>query len=333
MATLATTHPTLLDLALASGTDDRIMAVIEILNQTNEILEDMVWREGNLATGHQTAIRTGLPAPTWRKLYGGVQPTKGQTAKIVETTGMLEAYAEVDKALADLANNTAMFRALEDRAHIEGMNIEMADTLFHGNEATEPEAFTGFGPRYNSLSAGNAENILDAGGTGTDNTSIWLVGWGPNTVFGIIPKGSQSGLQMRDLGEVTLETAPGTGSGRMQAYRTHYRWDAGLCVQDWRYVVRIANIDKSDLTWTGETGADLINLMTRAEEMLPSLGNVRPVYYVSRTIKQYLRTQMVAAVKNSTLSVDMLAGRAVMSFDGIPVRRVDQLAADEARIT
>jgi hypothetical protein len=331
MATLATTHPTLLDLARLSDPDGKIASVVEILNQTNEVLDDMVWQEGNLPTGHRTTIRTGLPAPTWRKLYGGVQPNKGQTAQVTDNTGMLEAYAEVDKALADLNGNTAAFRLSEDQAHIEGMSQEMAQTLFYGNEGSEPEAFTGLAPRYNSLSAGNAENIIAGGGAGTDNTSIWLVVWGPNTVHGIIPKGSNAGLQMTDKGQVTIENVDGSG-GRMEAYRTHYRWDAGLTVRDWRYVVRIANIDKSALLNTAASGADISDLMVQAIELIPNLGAGRPVFYVSRSIRSMLRRQQTYQTKNSTLTLEGIPGKKVLSFDGIPVKRVDALAADEALV-
>jgi hypothetical protein len=227
MTTLSVANPTLLDLAKRTDPDGSIATIVELLSQNNEILDDMTWVEGNLPTGHRTTVRTGLPAPTWRKLYGGVQPTKSTTAQVTDNTGMLEAYAEVDKALADLNGNTASFRLSEDMAHIEGMSQEMADTLMYGNEGSEPEAFTGLSPRYNLLSAANAENIIDAGGTGTDNASIWLVVWSPNTVHGIIPKGSTAGLKREDKGQVTIENVDGAG-GRMEAYRTHYRWDSGL---------------------------------------------------------------------------------------------------------
>jgi hypothetical protein len=240
MATLADTHPTLLDLARRTDPDGSIADIVEIMNQTNEVLDDMVWQEGNLVTGHRTTIRTGLPTPTWRKMYGGVQPTKSKTAQITDTTGMLEAYAEVDKALADLNGNTAAFRLSEDRPHIEGMAEEIAQTLFYGNEGTEPEAFTGLSPRFNAkTSANNSDNVVDGGGSGTDNASIWLAVWGPNSGFGIVPKGSKAGLQMEDKGQVTIENIDGAG-GRMEAYRTHYRQDAGLTIRDWRYFVRIA---------------------------------------------------------------------------------------------
>ena len=56
-------------------------------------------------------------------------------------------------------------------------------------------------------------------------------------------------MQVTDKGQVTVEDASnGSNTGRYEAYRTHYRMDAGLCLRDWRYVVRIANIDKCALT-------------------------------------------------------------------------------------
>ena len=333
MSVLATTHPTLLDLAKRSDPDGKIASIVEILNQTNEVLDDMVWTEGNLPTGHRTTIRSGLPAPTWRKLYGGVQPGKSQSVQITDNTGMLEAYAEVDKALADLNGNTAAFRLSEDKAHIEGMSQKMAQTLFFGNEGSEPEAFTGLAPRFNSLSAANAENIINGGAAGgqTDLTSIWLVVWGDSTVHGIIPKGSTAGLQMTDKGQVTIENVDGNG-GRMEAYRTHYRWDAGLTVRDWRYVVRIANIDKSTMTFDAATGANISDLMVQAIELIPNLGAGRPVFYVSRAVKSMLRRQQIQATKNSTLTVEGLSGKKVLMFSDIPGRRVDALAADEAAV-
>src|SRR5574341_847118 len=118
MATLSVVNPTLLDLAKRSDPNGKIAAIVEILNATNEVLDDMSWQEGNLPTGHRTTVRTGIPAPTWRKLYGGVQPTKSTTAQVTDNCGMLEAYAEVDKALADLNGNTAAFRLSEDIAFI-----------------------------------------------------------------------------------------------------------------------------------------------------------------------------------------------------------------------
>ena len=329
MAALTANNPTLIDVARRTDPDGKIATIVELLNQTNEVLTDMSFVEGNLETGNKTTVRTGLPTPTWRKLYGGVQPTKSTTAQVQDSCGMLEAYAEIDKALADLNGNTAAFRMSEDSAHIEGMSQTMASTLFYGNEGSTPEAFTGLAPRFNSLAAQNADNIVDAGGSGSDNTSIWLCVWGPQTGFGIYPKGSQAGLQMNDKGQVTIENVDGAG-GRMEGYRTHYRWDAGLTIRDWRYFVRIPNIDVSDLGTLANT-KNLINWMIAASERIPSFGKGRACWYVNRTIREKLRLGILEKVSNN-LSWETVEGKRVMTFDDIPVRRTDALLNTEARV-
>jgi hypothetical protein len=334
MAALATTHPTLLDLAKTLDPDGSIADIAEILNETNEVLDDMPWIEGNLPTGHRATIRAGLPEPTFRKLYGFTQPTKSTKVQVTDATGMLEDYAEVDKALADLNGNAAAFRLSEDRAHVEGMSQKFVNTLFYGNEATTPEEFTGFAPRFNDQAAANGDNILTDAATpdGNDNASIWLIVWGAN-VHGIYPKGSKAGLQQKDLGEVTVGTPT---DGYYQAYRTHYRWDCGLHVKDWRYVVRI-NIDAENLTKNAATGPDLIDLLAQAVDLVPNINAGRPVFYANRTVRGYIRRQIMNKTVNSTLSIEQItrangAHVRVPMFDGIPIRRSDALLNTEAGI-
>ena len=330
MATLSTTNPTLADVTARMTADGKIdPQIVEMLSETNEILDDMTVIEANGFTEHKTTVRSGLPTGTWRKLNYGVQPEKSRTVPVKDSMGMLETYAEVDKALADLNGNSAAWRLSEDRAFIEGLNQTMASTLFYGDSSLDPEKFMGLAPRYNSLSAENGGNIIDAGGTGSDNASIWLVVWGPNTCHSIYPKGSAAGLQSRDLGEDTLIDAAG---GRYQGYRTHYKWDLGATLRDWRYVVRIANIDVSDLTKNAASGADLIDLMTQALELIPNIGMGRPAFYMPRTLRSFLRRQITNKVASSTLTMEEVAGKKVVTFDGVPCRRSDALLLTEARV-
>jgi len=330
MAVLATTNPTLADVAAMLDPNGEIATIVEILKtSSNDVLSSLTFQEGNLPTGHQSSVRTGIPTPTWRKLYGGVQPTAGSVAKVVDSIGMLEDYAEVDKALADLNGNTAAFRMQEDTAHLQGMNDTMASTLFYGNEGVTPEAFTGLSPRFNSLGAANGLNIIDAGGTGSDNTSIWLCVWGPTTGFGIYPKGSRAGLQREDKGQVTIENVDGAG-GRMEAYRTHYRWDVGLSIRDWRYFVRIANIDVSDLS-VAANQAKLVDYMIMATERIPSFGVGRAAFYCNRGVREKLRLGMLSKTAYN-LSWESVEGKRVLTFDDIPVYRTDALLNSEARV-
>ena len=326
MSVVGDLNPTLADVAKRLDPDGTIADIVELLAETNEVLADMTFVEGNLPTGHRTTIRTGLPEATWRMLNYGVQPSKSTTKQVDDTCGMLEAYAEIDKKLADLNNNTATYRLSEDRSFLEAMNKEMADTLFFGDTTKYPERFLGLAPRFSTLtlaSAASAENVVNGGASsGTSNSSIWLVGWGQNSVHGIYPKGSKAGFQHKDLGEETLTDAAG---GRYQGYRTHYQWDIGLCVRDWRYVVRICNIPKT----IGTT--NLIDLMIEASELLPSLNGVRPAFYMNRTMRTNLRKQL-ANKSNVNLSIDEAAGKKVLAFDEIPVRRCDALDFSEGVI-
>ena len=328
---LESKYPTLLDITRSLDPDGSVAAVAEILHETNEMLMDVPFIEGNLTTGHRTTIRTGLPEPTFRMFYGAVQPTKSLRAQITDSTAMLEDYAEIDKAEADLNGNSAAFRLQEDSGHIEGMSQKAQQSFIYGNSALNPEQFNGLAPRFNDLSADNADNIIDGGGTGSDNASIWLVCWAPDTCHGIYPKGSQAGLSMNDKGQITKQNADGNG-GMYEIYLTHYRWDLGLVVRDWRYVVRIANIDRSALTPDASTGANLPNLMYDALERLPMVkGNC--AFYMDRKIKSKLGQQTAAGVSSSTLTTEQVGGIRVTSFDGVPIRRTDKLAVNEAQIT
>ncbi|BBI47342.1 hypothetical protein [Pseudomonas phage HU1] len=328
MAVLATTNLTLADLAKRKDTDGKIAKIIEILGATNEILDDMPWMAANDGSGHKTTIRSGLPTGTWRLLNYGVQPEKSTTVQVRDGTGMLESYSEVDKALVDMSDDKPAFLLSESKAFLEGMNQNMATTVIYGDSSVFPERFTGLAPRFNSLAAENGQNIIDAGGTGSNNTSIWLICWDESIIHGIYPKGTTGGLKQEPTKQETLFDPQG---GRYEGYRTHFLWYCGLTVRDWRYIVRIANIDRTLLTKNAATGADLIDLMVQAIELLPNTRMGRAVFYVNRNIRSFLRRQ-IANKANVWLNMEEVAGRKVMTFDGIPVKRVDAILNTEARV-
>jgi len=334
MATLSTSLPTLADLAKRLDPDGKIDKIAEILAQTNPIVEDMPMMEANDKTGHKSTVRTGLPRGTWRKLNYGVYPEKSTTAQIRDVTGMLESYSEVDKKLVDISSDKAGFLLSESKAFLEGMNQNMAETVIYGDGAANPERFTGLAPRFNTkqttgaTGAQSAANVIDAGGTGSNNTSIWLICWGENTVHGIYPEGTKAGLIPGEAKQETLFDAQG---GRFEGYRTHYEWNIGLVVRDWRYVVRIANVDVAALTKNASAGADLIDLLVQAVELLPHQDMGKPVFYGNRTIRSFLRRQITNKT-NVWLSQGEVAGKRVLMFDEIPFKRLDVLLNTEARV-
>jgi hypothetical protein len=335
---------TLLDFAKSLDPNGSIARVIEMLTQSNEMLSDMRWIEGNLPTGHRSTIRTGLPTTIWRQLYQGVPPSKSTRAQVDDACGMLEARSEVDKDLALLNNDVGAFRLSEAQAFLEAMNQAMAETLMYGNSAANPERFTGLAARYSSLSAGNGANIIDGGGTGTDNTSVWLVVWGENTITGIYPKGSQAGLLQQDLGEIDAFDG---SNNRYRALAERFQWKGGLALRDWRYVVRVANIDVSDLVGQTATQAStaatiVMKLMIKAIARIPFMGMGTPVFYAGRTVKEMLaiaaldKSQQALSIEPATQQFGQVTpgftGNGTMRFLGVPVRTCDRILETEARV-
>lgn len=330
MAVLSTAAATLETWAKRLDPDGKIATIVELLAQTNEILLDMLWKEGNLPTGHRSTVRTSLPAVSWRLLNQGVLPSRSTTAQIDEQAGMLEAWSEVDVDLAKLNGQVGAFRLSEATAFLESMNQEMASTLFYGNVGLDPEEFTGFAPRYYLSTADNGGNVIKGGSADTDNTSIYLVAWGDETVFGIFPKGSTAGLQHDDYNEVTVEVTAGVAGARMRAYQDRYQWKAGLVVKDWRYVVRIANIEVSAIN--GGVVPDIFGMMELAIETLPNrLGS--PVFYMNRTVRRYLRKKARELVgAGGGLTFENYQGRRVMHYSDVPIRTVDAILNTEALV-
>jgi len=339
MATLSNNSLTLADWAKRVDPDGRVPIVAELLSQSNEILEDCVFKEGNLPTGERVVIRTGLPTVYWRALNQGIPNSKSTTAQVDEACGILEARSEIDKDLAMLNGNTAQFRLSEDTAFLEAMNQTQATTLFYGNPGVDPKQFLGLAARYSDSTAANGQNILKAGGSGSDNTSVYLVVWGDNTVYCPFPKGSKAGLVHEDLGEQTVYNSDGT---RMQALATRYQWKNGLVVKDWRYVVRIANIDVSDLmaqtgTQAASAATAIIKLMARSLYRIPNMAMGRGAFYMNRTVHSGLA---IAALDKSQYVLKINEGLSQfgmpyswLSFLGVPLRCVDSLLNTEAAIS
>lgn len=332
MAELSTLRPTLVDVAKRLDPDGKIAAIAELLAQTNPVLQDMVFKEGNLPTGMRSTARTSLPGVAFRRVNAGTTPTKSTTAQLEDQTAILDAWSEIDKKVADLNGNTAAWRLSEAAAFIEAMNQEMIGTLFYGNSNTDEREFTGFAPRYASAASGvTKQNVLDAAGSGSDNTSIFLVVWGDNC-HGIYPKGSTAGLKHTDYGLQVIENAGGVSGALMEGYRDHYEWEMGLHIRDWRYVVRIGSIDVSNLV-AESSDADLTKFMTKALHRIPMLASGRAAFYCNRTVAQYLDIQRQERVQvGGQLSYQVVDGVWTSMFRGIPIRTVDQIVENEAAV-
>jgi len=342
MSTLGGTVLNLADWAKRLDPNGSTSDVVNLLSQDNEMLEDMMWVQSNGPTSHRTTVLTGEPSVDFRVLNTGVTPSKSTTAQVDETMGIIATYSEIDKNLCELNGNTAAFRLSETQPFLSSMNKLAMGVILYGDASATPNRFNGFASpaRYYTLSASSYSNqMLDGGGSGTDNTSIWLVVWGGNTVHGIVPQGNTAGIVQEDKGLVTVTTGAtnGIGVARMEAYRTYWEWKLGLAVRDPRYVVRICNIDVSALV-AESSQANLIKLLSRSLDRIPSFGMGKPAFYMNRTVYSMLRIQAMSQ-SNYALSIENSLDqfgnpkKGMMQFSGIPIRRVDQILNTEATVT
>ena len=327
---MAINNVSLLDHAKAFGTDGSVYTVAEILAQVNPMVEDFHSQESNGTLSHKSCIRTGLPPNTWKRFNYGVLPGKSTRATIDDACGGLTARNHVDQDLAELGGNAPAFRLSEATAQIESLAQEMAQTVLYGDSDLTPEKFMGLSPRYSTCNIANgaiANNVIDCGGTGTDNTSLWILGLSPETIFTIFPKGSQAGLKHEDLG---LGDVLDPDGGTLRAYRDLFSWKCGLVVKDWRFGVRLCNIDVSNLR-AMSGAADLIDLMVDGIHKIPSLGSCSPVIYANRVVRAALDKQALSKSQNA-LSITEALGQFKTQFLGIPVKTCDAISNAEARV-
>lgn len=329
----AVNNPTLMDVAGFMPKMSGQAIMIEALNFASEFWDDITWIEANNGTNHDASIRTGLPSGTWRALYEGVDPSRSSYVSVSDKSGQLTDYSVIDKALYDrMADKAKTWRAQEDAAFYEGMMQNVLKTVFYGDVNDNTRAFTGLANRFNTVNAGvqTSQNVIDAGGTGSTNASIWLVGWSPRTVALFYPQGTQAGLQVKNLGEQTKLDANGRA---YQALTTYFEINVGLSVQDWTAVVRIANIDVTALKGDLSSGPDLPALMDAATDLLKNSGGMRPVWYTTRKVRSFIRSQVEKKSGFTLQSEDLYnRDRKVPVYATFPIRALETLLNTEVRV-
>ena len=341
MAVLDATRLSLADATKRIDPDGSPALMAELLTQTNQHIEDMVVKQGNLPTGEQVTVRTGYPTVFYRAINQGVPDSKSTSAQITEGIAMLETRNSIDVKLARMFGPPDEFRAQESIAFIDALGQTQASGLFYGNPVTDPKQYLGFAGRYSLKAAGNGQNILDAGGTGGSMTSIWIVGWSTQSIYTHYPKGLQGGLLHQNLGEMTIQNSDGT---KFQAYADVFQWDLGLAVKDWRYAVRIANVDVTALlagtgTQALTAGTHVFKLMNRGLARFPDSAQnmTKMAIYMNRSV---FSGCAIAAMDKSQNVFGVSEGLSQfgtplkwLTFQGIPIRKVDALLNTETQVT
>lgn len=332
MSTLATGYGTLLEHAKQFGPDGQVVKYVEALSQDNDIVQDLPFVECNKMTTHQHAVEVALPEVFFKLLGAGVLATEGALAQIEDATAIMESWNNIEKALAEIGGQPDRIRMNRSKMHLKAHGIEFASTFFYG-AASSPEEFIGMSPRYSSLSAVNAENIIDAGGTGSDNASIWLFSFGEEKIHGIFPKGSQAGIHRVDHGLKVVDNWNGTTGAQAEVYKEKIGAHLGVSVADWRFGVRICNIDISNLI-SKTNAADLIELMIKAWHRIPGGSTTKKKFYMNKTCFEFLHIQgRDAVMAGGGLRMGKEAHEPIMSLLGAPIGICDALLESESRVT
>jgi hypothetical protein len=340
---------TLADLGRSLDPDGAVADMAEMLSMCTELIEDLPMVEANGLTTHVTTLRTSLPKGSYIRYYQGTPYSKSNRAQLEFGMSLLRDYSQVDKELIKLGGKQMELREKEDVAHMEGLSQQQSSTAIYGNAWTTPEQFTGILPFFNTVSqttAQNAVNVFDCGGTGSSNASLLVLGMGDSTVYGIYPKGSKAGLIYEDKGDVV----PGFDASqqRFEAYTSLFQWQMGLVVEDWRYVIRLCNIDTTTAGLLGPTPPDLFAILARAIVRLPTAGrtqtgitktdapdkmapSIRLKMYMDRTVRAALDVQAIRD-KNVLLSPTDYAGQPIVNWRNIPLGVQDTMLNTEARV-
>ena len=336
MPVIGTTFLNLMDTHRASPEG----AVLELLSQTSPIMADAFIGEANRGTYHEHNIRTGLPSVTWGELYKGTPQSKGHTQIVKDTTGFVEALSSIDERLLKIEpEKTARLRENELSGFMEAMSQEWTTGVFYHDTSTAPEKIKGLSSRYNTLTN---SNVVNAGGVGSDNTSVWLVTWGQQFTSLIHPKGVPGGVVREDMGrQRVLDGSNDPYYVQEEKITLH----TGVSVGDWRFNARVANIDVSNLA---AGNVDIYGLLRKAYYKLQGRRVARPgndiagaipaprtVMYCNRDVLEALdaiATNKGASDNFVRLQRMELQGEEVLAYRGMVIRETDAILNTETLV-
>ena len=347
MAGVGNTYLQLIDMMKsgAIGGDNAPYEVVEALHTINPVMKDANVITCNMGTKHRSVIRTGLPAVSWGAIYEGIAQSKSTTTQVDDATGFMEGLSGVDTRLLKLGGEkAAQVRMAEAQPFFESITQEFESSFFYSDIGLSPRKFHGLAARYNTLSgAPIAANVVDGGGAGGDNTSIWFVTYGDQATSLITPENIAAGIQREDKGEQrVLDASNNPYYVKEELFTQH----VGVTVKDRRYNARVANIDVSNViagsvplnplmrkAYYKLQGRRAYNLDNGADSMI---GGTRTVIYMNRTMMEALdaeSTNSGASDNFIRLSKREIQGEEVLTWRGIPIRETDNLLNTETLVS
>lgn len=338
MAAIGSNLVTLSD--VAKGKNAQIGKVAEVLVQSNPILDHIPYMEMNEKTVHIESLRSNLPSVYYRKANQPIPASKSRIEERSFSAAHFESKSQIDVMVAARGGSekVAFNRWNQAQGHIQAMAQEHADLLIYGSPTDDARKVAGFFDVLSTLTSTEptSKQMVSAGGSGSDNTSVLFVDWGPNTAFGVYPAGTSAGLKREDNGKVQIiGTTETSATGTFWGWEEQFMIDHGLVIKDYRATARVCNIDVSDLKSGGTAAADLLKLMTRAHYRIPAAVRTKSGYvYMNSTLASFLHEQALDKVgAGGGLTFANYQGEQVMMFLGRQVIITDALLNTEAAVT
>lgn len=298
--------------------DGKLATIAEVLNvATGEILTEAPWLPSNDVWVNKTVRRFDIPTASRRRLNKGVARGSSKTTEVMDVIEMLGVFAEYDKDYITSFPDAGRQRLIESKAFIEGMGQALVSDILYCDSNVETDGMHGFMPRLNAI---DSEFVIDAGGSG-GTASILVVGWGEDTVFLTYPKNMQNlGIEHQAFDEMILPEYDSAGAytGREYVgYKDYYQVKCGLVVKDQRCIGRVANIEASGTSNIFDENL-LIDLLS--EVKITPMTRI----YMNQTLMAQGRKRLNDKNNVHWSPEQGLAGLPFMSFDGIPVRKIDK---------
>jgi hypothetical protein len=329
MATLE--YMTLLDLrSSVQAVEGGIVRVAEVLVEENEALADIPWSAGNQLTGDIHYKRTVMPNAHRRNINQGIKASVSKKEAETDTCIEIVSRSVVDMGELKIAPDAAAYLALEARPHIAVMGENVVRTIFYGDDAG---GVLGIRTRYNKIAGApkdRARQIIDAGGTGSNLTSVYIVKWAPEEVTGIYPKNTTMGLQTVIL---TNQLVPDKDGELFRAHITDYSQFIGLKLRDQRFAARVCNIDMDDISTDATARQALFRHLITAKNRIYHVSQGRVVMYMSPDLANII--ELAAFEKENTVvgyKDGLTSDTRILTFSGIPIRKNDFQADPETKV-
>ena len=340
MAGLNLNVMTLLDYAKLKNLNGATVSVIEILNTVgaDELLKTAYFKPTNYELSEVTTIRTGLPTVAAVQFGEAWGSSKSDYAKESFNTAMFKTRTEIDKDTYTKMPDVDILKSKEFSASMEALYQKFATTTFYGNYDTENREFTGLAKYYSSTTSKSSKNLLLAGGTGSSTrlTSIYLAVYGDNKVYFVFPKASSAGIKYEDMGFLPKYDAVDPTKYKYDWVR-EWEMNAGLCVADWRYAGRIANIDVDANMTIGDSTDNSVNILKKMsflKNRIPNINSGRAVWYMNSDMYSILENMMLEKIAGSTLAYKQLAdGLNVLTAHGIEIAKCDSIVNSESLVS